>query len=69
MQQPKSLYKLARNTMYEKTYFCEECDSTDTKFIQCYVIKRFVCKLCKIALKGNEIIYHDIKNHHREDER
>lgn len=76
MQQPKSLYKLGRNTIYEKVYFCEDNDMIDLKFIQRYgeyfhfdhynVIKMFVCKLCKFALNKNEIIYHQIRNHHRE---
>lgn len=70
MTKPKSLFKLARNKIFEKGYLCEECNNLDQNFIQkygeynyCHVIKIFVCKDCSLMIRSSEIIYHVIQYH------
>lgn len=68
MTKPKSLFKLARNRMFEKEYLCREYVNLDENFMQkygkyiyCYVIKIFICKKCNMEMGNNEIIYHAIR--------
>lgn len=57
----KSLKKLLLETLIKNhERMCMKKASGSTT---CHVVKRFVCKLCKVALKRNEIIHHIFTSH------
>lgn len=70
----KTLYKLARNKLFEKIYFCVDCSKLDPKLLEQNkeylhdehnnVIRMFMCKKCQSTMKESEIIYHHIRFEH-----
>lgn len=71
----KNLYKLAREELFNKNYFCVYCGmlDLDKEWMQIHIknfhdecskiISIFQCKMCKHTLMGNKIIKHIIQRH------
>lgn len=67
----KKLYKLSRNALFVKVYFCMYCQMLDynKQWMQQHMksehdehgklIRMFECKKCSCAMIENEIIYHE----------
>lgn len=71
----KTLFKLARNMLFEKDYYCMHCGLTDfdKDYMKVHVknhhdeysqpIQKFRCKNCWQNTKEEEIIQHHTKHH------
>lgn len=71
----KTLYKLSRNILFNKTYFCIYCGMMDfnkewlTIHIRNFhddagkITSLFQCKLCNQTINENEIVNHIIQCH------
>lgn len=68
---PKSLFKIARDKLFKRVYFCLECAKKDQKllfmhyeeFHACHseknIIKKFICRThCREVIEESEILYH-----------
>lgn len=75
MKKVKTLYKLTRNKLLYKDYYCNYCGMKDFNkyFMKNHVktlhdendkeVKIFRCKICGHEMAENEIIMHEIKYH------
>lgn len=73
MNKPKSLFKISRDKLFDKTYYCVDCSKMDQTVLQrnreMYhdehenIVKLFVCKKCGYAVHSSAMIAHRMKYH------